>query len=179
MTKHTVIVDGQTIDAGSPEAAKLISELAVQAANDNSILKQTHDAELAAKDREISDKRAELARVEKQVGDQQLLIRDLADIKLLCIDRFGVDPTGRTVLAMKRDALRRLPGGEKIADKSDAYIEVCFDMKVEEARGAAPDPFRDALRDGIAPALGGKEAADRAYKAMCDDLATAHLRRDN
>jgi len=182
MTKFTAIVDGATIHAGSAEDAAAIQEWAdkvtAQIANDNAAA-AARQAELAAKDQEIADKRAQLEQLRQQQADQASLVIQLGDLKHLCRERLKVDPVGRTIVDMKRDAIGKLIGQDAIAGKDAAYIEARFDMMMDAAAMAAPhtDPFRDALNGGLRtePIPGTQAAADLAWQRSVEALN----RRDN
>ena len=172
MTKHMVTVDGQTIDAGSAEAAALIEQLRDQIANDN----QARQAVLAGKDREISETQAQIDQLRQQADGQHKLIIALGDLKALCQSRLKVDAVGRTVVDMMRDALGKKLGPQAVVGKDDAYIAARFDMVLDSAAMAAPqlDPFRQAALNGFTTNDGN--TADGAHKKMIADMTGAWQR---
>lgn len=181
-TKFTAMVDGQLVHCGSADEASAVQAWAdrvagelAKVANDNQVLAD-RAAQIVDRDRQISETQAQIDQLQQQVDGQQKLIIQLGDLKALCQSRLRVDPVGRTVVDMMRDALGKKLGPQAIAGKDDAYIAARFDMVLDSAAMAAPpaDPFRQAALNGIR--TGDADTVAAAHKQMIADMTSGWQR---
>ena len=85
-----------------------------------------------------------------------------------------VKTEGLSDAAIRKAVVAAKLGDAAIADKADAYIDARFDILVEDAKKANPDPFAATVRDGISTPT-NDDAASKAYAAMLADMQSAHL----
>lgn len=127
------------------------------------------DTELAAKDSEIEELKAKVlddAAIDALVDTKAKLV---ADAKLIAPD---VKTEGLSLGDIRKAVVSDKIGADKIADKSDAYIDARFDGLLETAVADAnkADPFADALKSGIKVT---GDAKLTAHQEMMNDKANA------
>jgi hypothetical protein len=179
MTLKTVTVDGipvEVTDQGATVIATLQQRLADMAKSKD---KQIDDAckQVEAKDADLAKKDAEIDALKAKVLDEKALdakVQARADLitvaKSIAKD---VKTEGLTDAAIRKAVVSAKLGDAAIAGKADAYIDARFDILAEDAK-KNPDPFANAVRDGITPA-GGTITTDTAHKAMTDHLTNAWM----
>ena len=174
----TVIVDGIPIEAND-QAAAVIEALKTKVETAGKALTDAnaaHEIALAAKDKELGARDAEIATIKgKQLSDAQIdaLVAARADVigKAKIVDK-DVKTDGLSLPAIRRAAVVARLGDAAVKDRSDDYVEALFD-------GLAAHPAKDAIADTARAALGLKVAAkdgdpqavrDAAYQEYLDTL---------
>ncbi|MCJ8053854.1 DUF2213 domain-containing protein [Shinella curvata] len=170
MTLKTVTVDGipvEVTDQGATVIATLQQRLADMAKSKD---KQIDDAckQVEAKDAELAKKDAEIDALKAKVLDEKALdakVQARADLitvaKSIAKD---VKTEGLTDAAIRKAVVSAKLGDAAIAGKPDAYIDARFDILAEEA-SKNPDPFANAVRDGVTTPATITDAS-KAYEAM-------------
>ncbi|MBI5111853.1 MAG: DUF2213 domain-containing protein [Rhodovulum sp.] len=174
MTLQKVTVDGITVEM-SDTAAQVVSKVQKQLTDATAALAKAstdHAAVIAAKDKELGTRDAEIAKLKAEQLDAaklDKLVADRADVlaraKAVVAD---VDTTGKSIPEIRRAVVGKKLGDVAVKDKSDDYVEALFDGLAKTARPA--DPVRDALRSGPAPA---PQSTDAAYSTMVAGLQDA------
>ena len=151
MKTKAVLVDGLTVettDSGAQAIEKLQAEKqvlsdAVTSAQDK------HDATLAAKDKELAAKDAEIKTLKDSALDGAALDKLVADRSKLMTKAQAIakdtDFTGMSDLDVKTAAVQAIYGEEFTQDKSSAYIEAAFDLA--EIKAPVKDSVRESLKD--------------------------------
>lgn len=144
MTLKTIIVDGlpvETTDAGEAAINKLKGLLdqsakALETANAN------HAKAIADKDAELAKKDVELEETKKKVVEDAALDALVADRAAVVTKAKALDPKvvtdGKSIAEIKRAVL-----GDTVKDKSEAYVDAAWDLKVVDAKD---DTVRHAIQ---------------------------------
>ena len=179
MTLKTVTVDGIPVEV-TDQGATVISTLQSRLADANTKYadaEKAHQTAIAAKDADLAKKDAEIDALKAKVLDEKALdakVQSRADLitvaKSIAKD---VKTEGLTDAAIRKAVVSAKLGDAAIAGKADAYIDARFDILAEDAK-KNPDPFANAVRDGITPASGSDTTAT-AHKAMTDHLTSAWM----
>lgn len=171
----TVTVDGlsiETTDQGAQVIDKLMRQLA-DATTAAETAKAAHTAALAAKDKELGTKDAEIEKLKaSQLDDGKVDALVAARVDVVAkAKRIASDlkTDGVSVPAIRRAAVVAKVGEARIKDKSDEYVEGLFDTLAADAG----DPIRDALKDGIV--TGDDKAPADARAKMIADMKAGHL----
>ena len=179
MDLRKIVFDGITIevtDAGAQAIEKLQKQLGDTSAQ---LTKATteHSSAIAAKDKELATKDAELEKLKKEGGSEKLMdmVSELAEVigkSKLVAD--GIEFKGKSLSEIRKMTVAKVLGDEAIKGKSDDYIAARFDGLVEDAgngddngddrsqsfdRGGRRDPIRDGFRDGEPKGKNTREAA--------------------
>jgi hypothetical protein len=180
MTLKTVTVDGipvEVTDQGATVIATLQKRLDDASAK-MSTADAAHVAAIAAKDADLAKKDAEIDALKAKVLsdadlDKRVQARGdlVATAKAIAKD---VKTEGLSDAAIRKSVVAAKLGDEAIKDKADAYIDARFDILVEDAKKANPDPFAATVRDGIATPT-NDDAAGKAYLKMVTDMQSAHM----
>ncbi|MBB5041892.1 hypothetical protein [Shinella fusca] len=135
-------------------------------------------AEIAEKDAQIASLNREIEATRERVNAQGLEVQRRADAraKLLAVVRKiepNLDASKITKDAdIRREVVRRRFGDAAVDGRSEAYVDERFESL--EAR-VNVDPFAAVMKDhGRTPAPGTREAADKAWQNMVDDLTSYH-----
>jgi hypothetical protein len=175
---RTVVVDGlsvQTTDQGAQAITKLQKDLADSTAKietltaDHAKALATKDADLAKAHAERDDAKAKIlsdADLEKRVAARA----DLIDAAKKVAPK--VETKGLSDAAIRKAVVVAVKGEDAVKDKSDAYLDVAFDLIVEDAAKNKPDAFRQAVQSGVQP-VNDAGAAVTAHKAYTDHLTGA------
>lgn len=170
----TITVDGipvETNDAGAQVIAKLQKDV-VDSAEKLETASTTHAEALAAKDKELAAKDAEIDSLKGKVLDADALdaaVRERADLisqAKLVADK---DYTGLTPVDIRKTALTAKLGSKALDGKSDEYVAARFDIEVE---AADEDPVRKDLKDNGSQRPRGDDK-QTAYDEMLADKANA------
>ena len=180
MTLKTVTVDGipiEVTDQGATVIATLQQRIA-DAATKATETATSHAAALAAKDKDIATRDAQIDDLKKKIVDGAALdklVASRADLvnkaKVLAKD---VKTDGLTDAEIKRAVVVAVVG-DSAKDKAEAYIDARFEILVEDAQkkaGKDADPFAAALQDGIQSNSPATKIGD-AYNGMVTDLQDA------
>ena len=153
MNLHKVLVDGyqvETTDAGKTAIENLQGKLQTA---DRALADATtaHATALSDKDRELAAKDAKIAELEKRVVSGPALDKLVADRAALVADAKRIagdtfDATGKDDAEIKREVVKAKCGDAAVADKSDDYVAVRFDV-LRDTIGEG-DPVRDAVQRG-------------------------------
>ena len=151
----------------------VVGDKAVQvAASDADIVTKLiadHKAEIEVMDKAIAEKMAEIENLKsKQVTDAQ--IEAMADERAAVIAKAskmvdGLDPVGKSVIAIQREAIAPIWGKDAVADFPDVAVKTMFDNI--DAAVRKPDPVLDAMKEKKPKKEGS--AWDGMYKAKKDD----------
>jgi len=173
-----ITIDGisfEMSDTAAQGVNKLLSERDTLKAD---LQRSTADTSvlLAAKDKEIGTKDAEIAKLQGAKLDDAAIdalvearSAVLADVSLVAND---IETRGKSVADIRRAAVSKAMGDAKVAGKSDEYVEALFDGLVENAKG---DPVRkhlgDQQRQPFIPTLVGdkKDNGQSAYEKRLSD----------
>lgn len=132
-----VVVDGLTIET-TEQGAQALEKVQKQLADALS----GHQSAVAAKDKELAAKDAEIDALKKQVMDASALdqaITERADLMGLARKLADIDYRGKTPTDIRRMAVAAKLGDAAVKDKSDEYISARFDILVEDTK---EPPFR-------------------------------------
>ena len=162
----TVTVDGlsvETTDAGAQAISKLSQDLADahKATTDSA---EAHITALAAKDKELATKDAEIDALKAKVltdADLDKKVNDRADLIATAKGIADKDYTGMSANDIRKSAVTAKLGTEAIDGKSEDYIAARFDILAEDS---TQDGVRKVLRDG-----------DQKPKATSVDQAHAEM----
>lgn len=156
---QVAIGDVAAFDAFKAETAKTIADL-----------NTTHATALAAKDKEIATKDAEIDALKGKIVDGAALDKLVADRAALCAVAAKIAPTvkldGLADADIRKAVVTAKLGDAAVKDKSADYINARFDILAEDA-GKGGDAFADALKGGIKNADGTTNTAD-AYNQMLE-----------
>jgi hypothetical protein len=179
-TLKTVTVDGIPVEV-TDQGATVITTLQSRLVDANTKLTdadKAHQAAIAAKDADLAKKDAEIDALKaKVVSDADIDKRVQAKAELVAVARAiakDVKVEGLSDAAIRKAVVVAKLGDEVIKDKSDVYIDARFDILVDEAKKANPDPFASAVKDGLTNAVNDDDAS-KAYATMLADMKTAHL----
>jgi hypothetical protein len=180
MTLKTVTVDGipvEVTDQGATVIATLQSRLA-DAATKLTDADKAHQTAIAAKDAELAKKDAEIDSLKgKILSDADLDKRVQARGDLVATAKAiakDVKTEGLSDAAIRKAVVAAKLGDAAVADKAEAYIDARFDILVEDAKKANPDPFAATVKDGISTPTNDDDAS-KAYQKMVSDMQSAHL----
>lgn len=167
MTLKTVSVDGipiEVTDQGATVIATLQTRIA-DAAKAAAASDAAHATTLAAKDKEIATKDAEIDALKAKVVDGAALDKLVADRSALCAVAVKIAPTvkldGLADADIKKAVVTAKLGDAAVKDKSADYVNARFDILAEDA-GKTADPFRKVVGDGIQPTGDARADADKA-----------------
>jgi len=175
---RTVIVDGlsvSTTDQGAQAITTLLQRIA-DAATKASQTDTAHAAAIAAKDTEIGTLKADLkkaqdaaikpADLDKMVADRAALVGIVRaiDSKVVVDGKSDADLRKAAVVAKLGDAM--------VKDASDAEIGGMFKALAKDVK--AVDPFRETVKDGLAPTADDLKPVNDARAAMLSDMSSAH-----
>jgi uncharacterized protein len=178
MTLKTVTVDGipvEVTDQGATVITTLQQRIA-DAAKKASDTETAHAAVVAAKDKDIATRDAQIDDLKKKVVDGPALDKLVADRAILLdvARKIAKDVKfdGLDDAAIKRAVVTAKLGDAAVKDKSADYINARFDILAEDAAKGAPDPFRTIVQNGLNP-ISDAGTIDKAYQAMTDGLTSA------
>lgn len=172
MNTKIVTVDGyqvETTEAGAQAITTLSTKLdkvmgdAAKVANDHKVALDAKDTEIAAlksqiaaKDADLGKKDGEIENLKKEVGDQSKIddmIAERSDVitkaRAIAAD---VDYKGMKTSDIRRAAITKAKGADRIKDKSDEYVEALFDELSEGLSTGGhqstydSDPIRETMR---------------------------------
>jgi len=168
----TITVDGlsvETTDAGAQAISKLTHELAD--ARKNLKDEQTNHSEaLAAKDKELATKDAEIDNLKSKIltdADLDHRVNDRADLIATAKTVADKDYTGKSDSDIRKMAVAAVLGQSAIDGKSDDYVQARFDILAEDA---GQDPVRKIIKAGDAQS---GNTVDQAHSAMVSHLSNA------
>lgn len=148
MTTRKIVIDGITIET-TDQGAEAISKLQAEKqalADAKAADKTAHDAAIAAKDKELATKDAEIDALKKAVlTDAQLDAKVQARAALISKAQKlakDTDFAGKSDIDIMTAAVTAVRGADAVAGKSPAYIEAAFDLAVD----AQPDQFRQDMQ---------------------------------
>jgi hypothetical protein len=174
---RTVVVDGlsvQTTDQGAQAITTLLQRIA-DAARKATETETAHTAVVAAKDKEIATKDAEIDGLKAKIlSDADLDKRVAARAELINTAKLihkDLQPAGLSDADIRK-AVVVAKLGDAAKDKPQAYIDARFDILAEDAAKAGGDQFRDAMRNGGGIQPTGDERG-KAHNAMTDHLSSA------
>lgn len=180
MTLKTVTVDGipvEVTDQGATVITTLQSRL-VDANTKFSDAEKAHQTALAAKDADLAKKDAEIDALKAKVLsdadiDKRVQARGdlVATAKAIAKD---VKTEGMTDSAIRKAVVAAKLGDDAIKDKADAYIDARFDILVEDAKKANPDPFAATVAGGV-KTNDNASTAVAAHQSMTDHLTSAWM----
>ena len=165
---RTVTIDGlpvQTDDTGAKIVEKLI--------RDHIELQKTSKESLAAKDKELAKKDADLDKLKKEKEDMEkkVLTPDAIDTMVkdrasLMADAMRIAPNadlkGLTVDEIKRKVVISARGEDCVKDKTQDYINARYDILLDDA------PTSGVLGDSMS-FVGGQLTSDKLAKAAQDE----------
>jgi hypothetical protein len=151
-----------------------IEQFKTDTASKLSDMQTTHDAALAAKDKEIAAKDAEIDKLKGSVlsdADLDAKVQARADLVDTArkIDN-DVEPKGLSDADIRKAVVAAKLGDAALEGKSDAYIEARFDVLAEDADNV--DPVAQALQNGPIHDASATEA-DKAYAENLTNLSDA------
>jgi len=143
-----IVIDGITIET-TDQGAEAISKLQAEKqtlADAKAADKTAHDAAIAAKDKELATKDAEIDALKKAaLTDAQLDAKVQARAALISKAQKlakDADFAGKSDIDIMTAAVTAVRGADAVKDKSPAYIEAAFDLAVD----AKPDQFRQDMQ---------------------------------
>lgn len=143
-----IVIDGITIET-TDQGAEAISKLQAEKqalADAKAADKTAHDAAIAAKDKELATKDAEIDALKKAtLTDAQLDAKVQARAALISKAQKlakDADFAGKSDLDIMTAAVTAVRGADAVTGKSPAYIEAAFDLAVD----AKPDQFRQDMQ---------------------------------
>lgn len=132
-----------------------------------------HDAEIAARNREIEALQARAKAQESDIierGDARAKLMQLAKVVAPSVELGKLSDA-----EIRRAAVRHRMGDAAIEGKTDAAIEARFDILAEDAgKCVNTDPFARVVADGLRKEDASSPAG--AYQAYCQDLTTAYTK---
>lgn len=148
MTTRKIVLDGITIET-TDQGAEALQKLQAQ----NQILtdaaktaQTAHDAAIAAKDKELATKDAEIDALKKAtLTDAQLDAKVQARASLISKAQKlakDADFAGKSDIEIMTVAVTAARGADAVIGKSPAYIEAAFDLAID----AQPDQFRQDMQ---------------------------------
>lgn len=124
-----------------------------------------HTAAIATKDAELATKDAKLTELEGKIVTDAALDALVADRAAIVTKARAIDP--KVVIDGKSNAeIKRAVLGDAVKDKSDAYVDAAFDLKVADTKA---DPLREVIIDGVKVEDAEKAVTD-ARTAMIAEL---------
>ncbi len=181
MTLKTVTVDGipvEVTDQGATVIATLQQRLA-DGKTDREKLVSDHASAIAAKDKELGTKDAEITKLKGQVldaGALDKLIIDRADVlsKAKAIAD-GADLNGKSIPEIRRAVVAKKLGDAAVKDRSDDYVEALFDGLAKDVKPT--DPVRQVIAGGLEThdANSLQALRDKSMAARLDRYQTAYL----
>ncbi len=172
MDLKTITVDGlsvETTEAGAQAISKLSKDLeTARKATDEQ--REAHGEALAAKDREIATRDAEIDDLKgKVLSDADLDARVNARADLIATAKQIADKNydGLSDAEIRKTAVAAKLGQQALDGKSDDYVQARFDILAEDAH---QDPVRKHIKNGAAQP---KSAVDESFAGMVDDLQNA------
>lgn len=178
MTLKTVTVDGIPIEV-TDQGATVITTLQQRIADAAKKAAETdtaHVTTLAAKDKEIATKDAEIDALKAKVVDGAALDKLVADRSALCAVAVKIAPTvkldGLADADIKKAVVTAKLGDAAITGKSADYVNARFDILAEDAAKNPADPFRTVVQGGLNPTNDGATGA-KAYDGMVNDMTNA------
>ncbi|AID29241.1 DUF2213 domain-containing protein [Mesorhizobium jarvisii] len=180
MDLRKVLVDGlqvETTDAGATAISKLLADLQSSAAKLTDAT-TAHAAAIAAKDKDLATKDAEIDALKAKVlsdADLDKRVAARADLitKAKAIAK-DIKTDGLSDGTIRKAAVTAALGDAAVKDKADAYIDARFDILVEDAakKIGGADPFRQVVQSGLQSNDAAGNVAT-AHQAMTDHLASA------
>lgn len=177
MTLKTVTVDGipvEVTDQGATVIATLQQRIA-DAAKKAAETDTAHAAAIAAKDKDLATKDAEIDALKAKVlSDADLDKRVAARAELITLAgkiAKDVKTEGLSDAAIKKAVVLAKVGNAAVKDKSDDYIAARFDILADEA-GKTTDAFAGAIKNGIQP-TGDGTTLSKAYDGMVAGMENA------
>lgn len=177
MTLKTVTVDGipiEVTDQGATVIATLQKRLtdatdaSTKALSDHALALAAKDKDIATRDAQIDDLKAKVvdgAALDKLVADRASLI---GAAKAIAKD---VKTDGLADADIKKAVVAAKLGDVAVKDKSVDYINARFEILAEDAaKGTDADPFRDVVRDGLTPTADDLKPVNDARAQMVKDL---------
>ncbi|CAN7340576.1 DUF2213 domain-containing protein [Rhizobium rhizogenes] len=168
MSIKTITVDGIGIEVGD-EVSELQQQLA-DAKAQIAAADAAYQKAIAVRDAELDAAKASL------VSDVEIERRAEARADLIGLAKaiaHDVKTTGLSDAAIRKAVVVAKIGEGAVEGRSDAYIDVRFDMLADTIR-ETPDLFAAAVKDGITTPQTSMSAAFTAYAAMVRDLQSAH-----
>lgn len=181
MTNRTLMVDGLSVELTDKDAQivqRTLDGLSKQIADLNAKM-ATADTEhvkaIAAKDAELAKKDAEIDGLKSKVvsdADIDKRVKSRSDLeRKAAVLAKDVKTDGVSDADLKRAVVAAKLGDAAIKDKSDAYIDVRFEVLAEDtAKAAGSDPFARVVSDGLTPANDADKVVNDAYGQMVADL---------
>lgn len=175
----TVTVDGlavETTEPGAQAIAKLQDDKA-RLKGDMEKAATDHAAALAAKDKELAEKDAEIDVLKGKVLDEAALdaeVKKRADLIAVAKQIANKDYTGKSADEICKTAVIAKLGAAVVDGKSAEYIQARFDILADEA---AQDPMRRVLQQG-GGAQPAANAVDKAYDGHVHYLETAYQQKE-
>lgn len=170
----TVVLGDKAVQVAIGDVAA-IEQFKADSAKTIADLNTSHAAILAAKDKDIATRDAEIDALKAKIVDGAALDKLVADRADLCAVAAKIAPTvkldGLADADIRKAVVTTKLGDAAVKDKSADYINARFDILAEDA-GKTVDPFRKVVADGITP-TNDADASGAAYKAMTDGLTSA------
>lgn len=174
MTLQKLTIDGITVEM-SDTAAQVVSKVQRQLADaiaDNIKLTTDHVAAIAAKDKELGTKDAEIEGLKGKVLDDKKLDEAVA-ARASVVDQAkkiigdSLDLTGKSLSDIRRAVVAKKFSDEKVKDKSDDYVQALFDGLAGDETVTNHDPVRQTVIDR--GGNGGKPlTGDQAFAGLTD-----------
>lgn len=173
---QSVTLDGISIQT-TPQGAQAISKLQglLSAAADG------HQTVVAAKDAEIAELNAKLAKADadlaaanSKVPDQAAMDAAVEARSQLLADAKSIDPTvvtkGLSDAEIRKAVVTKVLGDDAVADKPQAYLDARFDILLENAKEGAN--FDAALGSAVTSTAPATDASghDKAYGDSISNL---------
>lgn len=178
MTLKTVTVDGipiEVTDQGATVIATLQQRIA-DAAKTAADTATSTAAIIAAKEKDIATKDAEIDALKAKVVDGAALDKLVADRAALCSVASKIAPTvkldGLADADIKKAVVTAKLGDAAVAGKSADYVNARFDILAEDAAKGPADPFRTVVQNGITT-TSDASTIEKSYQAMADGLTSA------
>lgn len=170
MTLKTVTVDGIPVEV-TDQGATVIDTLQKRLADANAKMATAdaaHVSALAAKDAELAKKDAEIDALKGKVLDATAMDAAVQARGDLIAKAKAIAPTletkGLSDAAIRKAVVVAKRGADKVADKSEAYIDAAFELLTEDTKTV--DPFARVVADGLTSTVTDRSAADKAYADM-------------
>jgi len=171
----TVTFDGLTIET-TDQGAEVIAKQAKMLDDANAEITRLttdHATEIAAKDKELGEKEADLQKLKDSELTPEAIDKLVADRAAVTdsVKKLGVtvDTKGKTPAEIRRAAVAAKLGDAAVTNKSDDYVEALFDRSSAEA----PDAFRSALIADGAGNDSNPQGQDTEYNKMLADQRDA------
>lgn len=157
------------VKAMEDEAAKIETEIQDVRRQRNAEIAQK-DAQIAALNREIENTKANI-----QTQSDEVIRRGDKRAELLAVVK-RVDPALDASKLIKdgdirREVVRRKFGDQAVEGKSEAYVDERFESLETRAN---VDPFARVVADGLVSSGNAKDAAEKAWLDMVNDMNAAH-----